>query len=53
MLIDVFGRSYPEQKFFLVDRDAVTRYKARIHRNVAKVGARIGSILRNVAVAAA
>jgi hypothetical protein len=53
MLIDVFGRSYPEQKFFLVDRDAVTRYKARVHRNVAKVGARIGSILRNVAVAAA
>ncbi|MGB8187138.1 MAG: hypothetical protein WCF37_19155 [Pseudolabrys sp.] len=52
MLIDVFGRAYPEQKFFLVDRDAVTRYKARVHCNVAKVGARIGSILRNVAVAA-
>ena len=53
MLIDVFGRSYPEQKFFMVDRDAVRRYKARVHDNVAKVGARIGSILRNVAVAAA
>jgi len=53
ILIDVFGRSYPEQKFFMVDRDAVVRYKARIHNNVAKVGARIGSILRNVAVAAA
>ena len=52
MLIDVFGRAYPEQKFFLVDRDPITRYKARVHRNVAKVGARIGSILRNVAVAA-
>jgi hypothetical protein len=52
MLIDVFGRAYPEKKFFLVDRDAVTRYKARVHRNVAKVGARIDSILRNVAVAA-
>jgi hypothetical protein len=51
MLIDVFGRSYPEQKFFMVDRDAVIRYKARVHRNVAKVGARIGSILRNVAIA--
>jgi len=50
MLIDVFGRAFPEQKFFLVDRDPVTRYKARVHRNVAKVGARIGSILRNVAV---
>ena len=52
MLIDVFGRAYSEKKFFLIDRDAVTRYKARVHRNVAKVGARIGSILRNVAVAA-
>ena len=53
MLIDIFGRSYPENQFFMVDRDAVRRYKARVHRNVAKVGERIDSILRNVAVAAA
>ena len=52
MLIDMFGRAYPEKKFFMVDRDAVVRYKARVHRNVAKVGSRIGAILRNVAVAA-
>ena len=52
MLIDIFGRAYPEKKFFLVDRDAVARYKARIHRNVAKVGASIGAVLRNVAAAA-
>ncbi len=52
MLIDVFGRSYDEKKFFMVDRDAVTRYKARVHRNVAQVGERIDAILRNVAVAA-
>jgi hypothetical protein len=52
MLVDIFGRSYPEQQFFLVDRDAVTRYKARVHRNVARVGERIEAILRNVAVAA-
>jgi hypothetical protein len=51
MLIDVFGRAYPEKKFFMVDRDAVVRYKARVHRSVAKVGSRIGAILRNVAVA--
>jgi hypothetical protein len=51
MLIDIFGRSYPEQDFFLVDRDAVTRYKARVHRNVLRVGERIEAILRNVAVA--
>jgi hypothetical protein len=52
MLIDVFGRAYPEKQFFLVDRDAVARYKSRVHRNVGKVGARIGSILRNLAAAA-
>jgi hypothetical protein len=51
MLIDIFGRSYEEKKFFIVDRDAVTRYKARVHGNVAKVGERIDAVLRNVAVA--
>ncbi len=51
MLIDIFGRSYPEKEFFLVDREAVTRYKARVHRNVTRVGERIEAILRNVAVA--
>ncbi|MGH6728362.1 MAG: hypothetical protein ACREB8_17735 [Pseudolabrys sp.] len=53
MLIDIFGRSYPEKQFFMVDRDAVRRYKARVHRNVAGVAERIDSMLRNVAVAAA
>jgi hypothetical protein len=53
MLIDIFGRTYAEKKFFIVDREAVTRYKAQVHRNVARVGERIESILRNVAVAAA
>jgi hypothetical protein len=52
MLIDIFGRAWPQQKFFLVDRDAVIRYKARVHQNVLKIGARIGAILRNAAVAA-
>ena len=51
MLIDIFGRAFPEQKFFLVDRDAVARYKARVHHNVGKVGARIGAILRDFTVA--
>ena len=53
MLIDIFGRSYPEKQFFMVDRDAVRCYKARVHRNVAGVAERIDSILRNVAMAAA
>jgi hypothetical protein len=52
MLIDIFGRSVPEKQFFLVDRDAVMRYKARVRRNVAAVRERIDSILRNAAVAA-
>jgi hypothetical protein len=52
MLIDIFGRSFPEKQFFLVDRDAVMRYKARVRRNVAAVRERIDSILRNAAVAA-
>jgi hypothetical protein len=49
MLIDIFGRTYPERTFFTVDRDAVIRYKARVHDNVAAVGARLEAILRNVA----
>jgi hypothetical protein len=53
MLIDIFGRSYPEKQFFIVDRDAVRRYKARVHRNVARVAERIDAILRNEAVASA
>ena len=53
MLIDIFGRSYPEKEFFLVDREAVRRYKARVHRNVAQVGEQIDNLLRNAAVASA
>ncbi len=52
MLIDIFGRSYPEKKFFIVDRDAVRRYKARVHQNIGKVAAAIDAALRNVALAA-
>jgi sensor domain CHASE-containing protein len=52
MLMYVFGRTWPQHKFFLVDRDAVIRYKTRVHQNVSKIAARIGAILRNAAVAA-
>jgi sensor domain CHASE-containing protein len=52
MLIDIFGRTWPQQKFFLVDRDAVIRYKTRVHQNVSKIRARIGAILRDAAVGA-
>lgn len=51
MLVDVFGRSYPEREFFMVDPDAVSRYKARVHANVGEMRGRIAAMLRNVAVA--
>jgi hypothetical protein len=51
MLTDIFGRAFPEREFFMVDRDAVMRYKARVHRNVGKVAERIEAMLRNVAMA--
>lgn len=49
MLIDVFGRTWPEDTFFPVDRDAVLRYKARVRTNVAAVATRLHEILRAVA----
>jgi hypothetical protein len=52
MLIDIFGRSYPEKTFFMVERDAVARYKARVHRNVGRLRERIDAILCNVAMTA-
>ncbi len=51
MLVDIFGRSYPEREFFLVDRDAVARYKARVHANVAALRQQVEAMLANVAVA--
>lgn len=51
MLVDVFGRSYPEREFFMVDGDAVARYKARVHANVAEMRTRVAAMLRNGAVA--
>jgi hypothetical protein len=49
MLIDIFGRTYPEKTYFAVDRDAVARYKQRVRGNVAAVGARLDALLRSVA----
>ncbi|HLH91909.1 MAG TPA: hypothetical protein VKX28_26055 [Xanthobacteraceae bacterium] len=52
MLIDIFGRTFPERKFFEVDRAAVMRYKARVRSNMARLRERIDAVLRNVAAAA-
>lgn len=51
MLIDIFGRTFPEKTYFTVDRDAVMRYKQQVRRNVATLEARLEAMLRNVAVA--
>ena len=53
LLIDIFGRGFPEGESFLVDRDAVARYKARVRENVGMVRDRIASALRANAAAAA
>jgi len=34
MLIDIFGRTYPEAELFPVDREAVRRYKVKVAKNV-------------------
>jgi hypothetical protein len=53
MLMDIFGRTFPEKKFFAVDRNAVMRYKSRVDDNVARMRGTIHAILRNVAAAEA
>jgi hypothetical protein len=53
LLIDVFGRSIPDNEFFQVDRTAVTRYRTRVHRNVALMRARIDALLRGKNIASA
>jgi len=45
LLTDLFGRSLPEHEFFQVDREAVLRYRSRVHRNVAAMQARIAELL--------
>jgi hypothetical protein len=45
MLIDVFGRTYPEDEFFAVDRDAVARYKRHVQSAMAGMRAELASLL--------
>jgi hypothetical protein len=53
LLIDIFGRSFPDNDFFQVDREAVLRYRARVHRNVGLMRARIEALLRGKNTASA
>ena len=53
MLLDVFGRSYPAGEHFLIERDPVQRYRAKVHANIAALRARVAAICAQPAVAAA
>jgi hypothetical protein len=53
LMMDVFGRSFPPNEFFQVDRDAVVRYRARVHRNVGLMRTRIEALLRGKNIASA
>ena len=45
MLQDIFGRTYPEDKFFEVDRDAVRSYKVRVEGNVHALKQQVTTLL--------
>ncbi|MFO1361145.1 MAG: tetratricopeptide repeat protein [Burkholderiales bacterium] len=45
MLIDVFGRTYPEDEFFAVDRDAVARYKRQVQSAMGGMRAALASLV--------
>jgi len=45
MLLDVFRRTWPEDAFFDVPRDAVAAYKARTKQNTALLAGRIDALL--------
>jgi hypothetical protein len=53
LLLDIFGRSYPAGEFFLIDRDAVQRYRARVHANIAALRERIAAACAVTAASAA
>jgi hypothetical protein len=46
LLIDIFGRTYPDKDFFLIDRDAVMRYRSSVHDKVVAMRERIATLLR-------
>ena len=44
-LYDIFGRTFDEDKFFAVDRDAVIRYKIMVEANIAELRAQVARLL--------
>jgi len=47
MLLDIFGRTYPEGELFSVDRQAVVRYKAKVAQNIEALKVQLFEMLRN------
>ncbi len=45
LLVDVFGRAYPEDAFFDVDRAAVARYKGKVRAAIAGMRAALAAAL--------
>jgi len=45
MLLDIFGRTFPEDEWFDVDRDAVLRYKLKVEANMAALRRQIVELL--------
>jgi hypothetical protein len=45
MLLDMFGRTFPEDEWFDVDRDAVLRYKLKVEANMAALRGQIVELL--------
>lgn len=45
MLMDVFGRTYPEGRFWQVDRRKVADYKARVRRNTEELKRHVAKLL--------
>ena len=45
MFLDIFGRNFPEEQLFEVDRSHVVRYKTEVAARIAQVRAHIGSLL--------
>jgi hypothetical protein len=45
LMLDIFGRTYPEDRFFTFNRDAVAAYRAKVLTRMAAMPGRIAGLL--------
>ena len=45
LLLDVFGRSFPEEQFFEVNREEVIEYKERVRQGVGRMRGYLAELL--------